>query len=72
MDHVASGWNGRKSNNIFVPDEEFNGVSVFMGDLYVFWPILAIVVSRGAYTRLRIRGDDGRGWIQDFLFRDFF
>ena len=21
---------------------------------------------------LRTRGDDGRGWIQDFLFRDFF
>ena len=52
MDHVASGWNGRKSNNIIVPDEETNGVSVFMGDLYFFWPILATVVSRGAYTRL--------------------
>ena len=61
MDHVASGWNGRKSNNIFVPDEETNGVSVFMGDLYFFWPILARVVSRGTYTRFGRIFEDYRG-----------
>ena len=32
MDHVASGWNGRKSNNMFVPDKKTNGVSVVRGD----------------------------------------
>ena len=47
MDHVASGWNGRKSNNILVPDEETNGVSVVGGDLDFFWTKLARVVSRG-------------------------
>ena len=47
MDHVASGWNGRKSNNILVPDEETNGVSVVGGDLDFFSTKLARVVSRG-------------------------
>ena len=26
----------------------------------------------GSEGLLRMRGDDGRGWIQDFVFRDFF
>ena len=47
MDHVASGWNGRKSNNILVPDEETKGVSVVGGDLNFFWTKLVTVVSRG-------------------------
>ena len=47
MDHVASGWNGRKSNNILVPDEDTNGVSVVGGDFDFFWTKLARVVSRG-------------------------
>ena len=39
MDHVASGWNGKKSNNIFVPDEETYGVSVVSGDLDFLSPV---------------------------------
>ena len=61
MDHVSSGWTGRKYNNIFVPDEETNGVSVVRGDLDFFWPILARVVSRGTYTRFERTFEDKRG-----------
>ena len=52
MDHVASGWNGRKSNNILVPDEETNGVSVVGGDLDFFWTKLAKkVLKKGSYEK---------------------
>ena len=61
MDHVASGWNGRKTINIFVPDEDTNGVTVVREDLDFFWPILARVVSRGTYTRFGRTFEDKRG-----------
>ena len=67
MDHVASGWNGRKSNNIIVPDEE---TCMSSGQ---YWPQSCQGgPTLGLEELLRIRGDDGRGWIQDFLFREFF
>ena len=47
MDHVASGWNGRKTINIFVPDEDANGVTAVREDFDFFWTKLARVVSRG-------------------------
>ena len=63
MDHVASGWNGWKSINIFVPDGETYGVNVVSGALDFFRPILARVVSRGPTIclegLLRMRGG---GW----------
>ena len=67
MDHVASGWNGRKSNNILVPDEETNGVSVVGGDLDFFWSRVKGEPTLGLEVLLRIRGDDGQGWIPEVL-----
>ena len=67
MDHVASGWNGWKSINIFVPGEETYGVPVVSGDLDFFRPILSRVVSGGTYLHKVWKdfggweGGDGRG-----------
>ena len=61
MDHVASGWNGWKSINIFVPDGETYGVNVVSGALDFFRPILAGVVSRGTYTRFGRTFEDKSG-----------
>ena len=58
MDHVASGWNGRKSNHILVPDEEVNGVAVVGGDLDFFWPESC---QGGTYTRIGSTFEDKRG-----------
>ena len=46
---------------IFVPDEETYGVTVVGGHLDFFRPILARVVSRGAYTRFERTFEDERG-----------
>ena len=67
MDHVASGWNGRKYNNIFVPDEETNGVSETWISSGQYWPESCQGgPALGLEGLLRIRWDDGREWIQDF------
>ena len=62
MDHVASGWNGRKSNNILVPDEETNGVSVVGGDLdFLCGQNWLESCQGGTYTRIGSTFEDKRG-----------
>ena len=72
MDHVASGWNGWKSINIFVPDGETYGVNVVGGALDFFRPILAGVVSRGTYTRFGRTFEDERRVMEEDGFRNYF
>ena len=72
MDHVASGWNGWKSINIFVPDGETYGVNVVSGALDFFRPILAGVVSRRTYTRFGRTFEDERRVMEKDGFRNYF
>ena len=76
MDHVASGWNGWKSINIFVPDGETYGVNVVSGALDFFRPILARVVSRGPTIclegLLRMRGGGWRRMDSGIIFSSGF
>ena len=71
MDYFASGRNGWKSINIFVPDGE-NGVNVVSGALDFFRPILAGVVSRGTYTRFGRTFEDERRVMEKDGFRNYF